>query len=294
MCTVCGCGEGETQIEGHQNHTHNHDHDQSHSHEHSHDHDHDHDHQHRHSHPHGDATHDYGKGPAHAHAPGLSQSRMVQIEEDILSKNNQYASANRSYFSEHNILVLNLVSSPGSGKTSLLTRSIDDLKQDLKLSVIEGDQQTSNDADRIRATGVKAIQVNTGKGCHLDGHMIGHALKSLTPEDNSILFIENVGNLVCPAAFDLGEAHKVAILSVTEGEDKPIKYPDMFYAADLMLLNKIDLLPYLQFDVDKCIEYARRVNPNIKIIQVSATSGDGMDEWYQWLKLTQQLTSIGK
>jgi hydrogenase nickel incorporation protein HypB len=219
---------------------------------------------------------------------------MVQIEEDILGKNNQYASANRRWFGEHGILALNLVSSPGSGKTTLLTRTINDLKAKLKLSVIEGDQQTANDANRIRETGVKALQINTGKGCHLDAHMVGHALETLKPDDGSVLFIENVGNLVCPAAFDLGEAHKVAILSVTEGEDKPIKYPDMFHAADLMLLNKIDLLPYLQFDVDNCIEYARRVNSGIKVLQVSATTGEGMESWYQWLRVTQQLSSIGE
>jgi len=219
---------------------------------------------------------------------------MVQIEEDILGKNNQYAAANRQWFAEHRMLVLNLVSSPGSGKTTLLTRSIDDLQQELNLAVIEGDQQTSNDAARIRATGVKALQINTGKGCHLDAHMVGHALETLQPDNNSVLFIENVGNLVCPAAFDLGEAHKVAILSVTEGEDKPIKYPDMFHAADLMLLNKIDLLPYLDFDVEQCIRYARQVNPGIKILQVSATTGEGMDDWYQWIKAAQMLAAIGQ
>ncbi len=277
MCTVCGCGEGETKIEGH-------------DHDHSHDHSHGHDHHHHH---HDEHSHDYGQGPAHAHASGMSQSRMVQIEQDILSKNNEYANANRRRFSEQGILALNLVSSPGSGKTTLLTRSINDLKDELKLAVIEGDQQTANDAERIRETGVKALQINTGKGCHLDGHMVGHALETLQPENDSILFIENVGNLVCPAAFDLGEAHKVAILSVTEGEDKPIKYPDMFHAADLMLLNKVDLLPYLQFDVEKCIEYARRVNPKIKVMQVSATSGEGMGDWYQWLRATRQLAMIG-
>ncbi|MEA3302974.1 MAG: hydrogenase nickel incorporation protein HypB, partial [Pseudomonadota bacterium] len=276
-----GCGEGETRIEGH---------DHQHDHQHGHHHEHDQDHEHHH----GAHTHDYGQGAAHAHAPGLSQSRMVQIEEDILAKNNAYASANRRWFSEHGILALNLVSSPGSGKTTLLTRTIDDLKAALKLSVIEGDQQTANDADRIRETGVKALQINTGKGCHLDAHMIGHALQTLDPDDDSVLFIENVGNLVCPAAFDLGEAHKVVILSVTEGEDKPIKYPDMFHAADLMLLNKTDLLPYLQFDVDQCIDYARRVNPGIKVIQLSATTGEGMQEWYQWVRTTLLLASIGR
>ena len=283
MCTVCGCGEGETQIEGHE-----HSHEQSHDHPHEHHHDGGHDH-----HPHDDHTHDYGQGPAHAHAPGLSQSRMVQIEQDILGKNNEYAATNRHRFNRQGILALNLVSSPGSGKTTLLTRTIDDLKSDLILAVIEGDQQTSNDAERIRQTGVKAVQINTGKGCHLDGHMVGHALETLQPDDCSVLFIENVGNLVCPAAFDLGEAHKVAILSVTEGEDKPIKYPDMFHAADLMILNKIDLLPYVAFDVEKCIEYARRVNPGIKVIQLSATTGEGMASWHQWIRATREVALIG-
>jgi hydrogenase nickel incorporation protein HypB len=224
----------------------------------------------------------------------MSQARMVQVEQDILGKNNEYAAANRRWFGERGILALNLVSSPGSGKTTLLTRTIDDLKGELGLSVIEGDQQTANDAERIRETGARALQINTGKGCHLDAHMIGHALDSLQPEAGGVLFIENVGNLVCPAAFDLGEAHKVAILSVTEGEDKPIKYPDMFHAADLVLLNKIDLLPYLQFDVDQCIEYARRVNPGIKVLQVSATTGEGMETWYRWIRATQQLAAIGQ
>ena len=307
MCTVCGCGEGETRIEGqghshahehghdHDTHAHAHAHAHAHDHHHHHDHQHDHDPVHGHVHGHPDShTHDYGQGPAHAHAPGLSQARMVQIEEDILGKNNEYAAANRRWFGEHGILALNLVSSPGSGKTTLLARTVDALKAELALSVIEGDQQTAHDAERIRETGVRALQINTGKGCHLDGHMIGHALETLQPEDGSVVFIENVGNLVCPAAFDLGEAHKVAILSVTEGEDKPIKYPDMFHAADLMLLNKIDLLPYLQFDVDRCIDYARRVNPGIKVLQVSATSGAGMDGWYRWIRATQQLASIGQ
>jgi hydrogenase nickel incorporation protein HypB len=218
---------------------------------------------------------------------------MVQIEQDILSKNNQYAAANRHYFQQHGILSLNLVSSPGSGKTTLLTRTIDDLRAECVISVIEGDQQTANDAQRIRATGVKALQINTGKGCHLDGHMVGHALDTLKPDQGSLLFIENVGNLVCPAAFDLGEAHKVVILSVTEGEDKPIKYPDMFHAADLMLLNKIDLLPYLDFDVQGCIEYAQQINPRIKVLQLSAKTGEGMPAWYQWIAASRQMAMIG-
>jgi hydrogenase nickel incorporation protein HypB len=219
---------------------------------------------------------------------------MVRIETEILGKNNEYAAANRRWIDERGILALNLVSSPGSGKTTLLTRTLDDLKEEFELSVIEGDQQSANDAERIRATGVRALQINTGKGCHLDAHMVGHALQTLKPADGSVLFIENVGNLVCPAAFDLGEAHKVAILSVAEGEDKPIKYPDMFHAADLMVLNKIDLLPYLRFDVDRCIEYARLVNPGIRVLQVSAISGAGMEDWYQWLRTTRQIASIGR
>ena len=270
MCTVCGCSEGETTIEHKHNHEHGHEH-------------------HHNSHSH---THDYGLGPAHAHAPGLSQARMVQIEQDILGKNNQYAADNRDYFSQHGILALNLVSSPGSGKTTLLTETIALLKEQLEISVIEGDQQTTHDAERIRATGVKALQVNTGKGCHLDAHQVGHALENLQPAEQSVLFIENVGNLVCPASFDLGEAHKVVILSVTEGEDKPLKYSDMFYAADIMILNKIDLLPYLDFDVEQCIQYARQVNPHIKILQLSAKSGVGMDSWLQWLSASQAVQLV--
>jgi len=256
MCTTCGCGNGETLIEGHM-------------HDHARDH-------HHHTHGH---THDHASG------------RMVQVEQDILAINDRYAESNRSYFVDNSILTLNLVSSPGSGKTTLLTSTLSALKDEFPLSVIEGDQQTSQDAERIRATGVKAVQINTGKGCHLDAHMVGHAVQTLAPEEDSMLFIENVGNLVCPAAFDLGEAHKVVILSVTEGEDKPLKYPDMFHAADLMLLNKTDLLPYLDFDVDLCIGYARRVNPDIKVLQLSATKGDGMDAWMSWLRDEHQLQS---
>jgi len=308
MCTVCGCDSGEVSIEEHDHkHSHGHAHGHEHSHEHGHDHSHEHEHDHSHGHPHGHPheSHEhshadngqdihYGKGPAHAHVPGLSQSRMIEIEQNILGKNDEYAKENRHYFNKQGILSLNLVSSPGSGKTTLLTHTIDALKGDLSLAVIEGDQQTSNDAARIRETGAPAIQINTGKGCHLDAHMVGHALENLSPEKGSVLFIENVGNLVCPAAFDLGEAHKVAILSVTEGEDKPLKYPDMFYAADIMILNKIDLLPYVNFDVDKCIEYAQRVNPSIQVLQVSATSGEGMDDWYQWINTTRQVKLIGR
>jgi hydrogenase nickel incorporation protein HypB len=279
MCTVCGCSEGEAKVEGQAIRPY-----QAHAHaliqgtfQHSHA-----AHEHAHTHPE-QGTHDYGQGAAHAHAPGMTQARMVQIEQDILGKNNQYAQQNRQYFATKAILALNLVSSPGSGKTTLLTETLQRLQGKLPLAVIEGDQQTNHDAERIRATGVPALQINTGKGCHLDAHMVGHALESLDLANGGVLFIENVGNLVCPAAFDLGEAHKVVILSVTEGEDKPLKYPDMFHAANIMLLNKIDLLPYLKFDVQKCEDYARRVNPNIKILHVSASSGAGMDTWLAWL-----------
>ncbi len=282
MCTVCGCGEGDVRIESEAGHAHDH----AHGH-------------HHHSHP--DSSHEhehmhhYGHGPARAHAPGLSQARMVEIEENILDKNNQYASANRHWLREHGVLALNLVSSPGSGKTSLLTRTIDDLRAaaEVDVTVIEGDQQTANDAERIRATGARALQINTGKGCHLDGHMVGHALETLAPADDSLLFVENVGNLVCPAAFDLGENHKVVILSVTEGADKPLKYPDMFAAADLMLLNKIDLLPYVDFDVDACVANARKVNPGIRVLSVSATTGEGMDDWYAWIRAAREFARVG-
>lgn len=289
MCTVCGCSEGEVQIEGGHHHDHSHSH-EHHHHDHSHAH-HSHDHHHDHSHPsdssvvvsEGDNLH-FGQGPAHAHVAGMSQSRMVQIEQDILGKNDRYAAINRARFEQQSLFVLNLVSSPGSGKTTLLTETLERIKENRKVAVIEGDQQTANDADRIRETGVQAIQVNTGKGCHLDAHMVGHAMERFEDMKGGLLFIENVGNLVCPAAFDLGEAHKVAILSVTEGEDKPLKYPDMFHAADLMILNKTDLLPYLDFDVERCIDYARQVNPEIQVLQLSARSGEGMDGWIEWLE----------
>ncbi|MDV5353496.1 hydrogenase nickel incorporation protein HypB [Enterobacter asburiae] len=226
----------------------------------------------------------YGHGEAGTHAPGISQRRMLEVEIDVLDKNNRIAARNRARFAARQQLVLNLVSSPGSGKTTLLTETLLRLKNRLPCAVIEGDQQTVNDAARIRATGTPAIQVNTGKGCHLDAQMIADAAPRLPLAEQGILFIENVGNLVCPASFDLGERHKVAVLSVTEGEDKPLKYPHMFAAASLMLLNKVDLLPYLSFDVEQCIAYAREVNPEIEILLVSATKGDGMDAWLEWLE----------
>lgn len=226
---------------------------------------------------------DFGTGPARAHAPGLSQGQMLKIERDILGKNNARAAENRAWLRARGIFALNLVSSPGSGKTSLLVRTLQALGGRVPAAVIEGDQQTEFDAERIRATGAPALQINTGKGCHLDADMVARALPRMALADGSLLLIENVGNLVCPAAFDLGEAHKVAILSVTEGEDKPLKYPDMFAAADLMLLNKVDLLPYLRFDTARAIDYALRVNPRLRVIRSSATSGEGIDEWLAWI-----------
>ncbi|AHB70661.1 hydrogenase nickel incorporation protein HypB [Cronobacter malonaticus] len=231
-----------------------------------------------------DGSLNYGHGEAGTHAPGLSQRKMVEIEINVLDKNNQIAQRNRQRLAARGQLALNLVSSPGSGKTTLLTETLKRLRDTTPCAVIEGDQQTVNDAERIRATGTPAIQVNTGKGCHLDAQMVEDAMARLPLADNGVLFIENVGNLVCPAGFDLGERHKVAVLSVTEGEDKPLKYPHMFAAASLMLLNKIDLLPYLNFDVEKCMAYAREVNPNITILLVSATRGDGMSAWLAWLE----------
>ncbi|HSR36564.1 MAG TPA: hydrogenase nickel incorporation protein HypB [Desulfurivibrionaceae bacterium] len=209
--------------------------------------------------------------------------RIVQVEEDVLGKNNALAAHNRAWFASRHILALNLVSSPGSGKTTILEQTIRRLNGAKPVSVIEGDQQTLLDAERIDATGVPVVQVNTGAGCHLDADMVHRALHTLAPPGHSLLFIENVGNLVCPAMFDLGEAAKVVIISVTEGEDKPLKYPAMFAAAQLCLINKIDLLPYLDFSVDRCREYARRANPNLAFFTLSARTGEGMDAWLTWL-----------
>lgn len=216
--------------------------------------------------------------------PPETAARNLAIEQDILSGNNAQARRNRQRLQDAGVFALNLVSSPGSGKTTLLVSTLQRLAGELPVAVIEGDQQTSRDAERIRATGAPAVQINTGKGCHLDARMVERALDTLALPRGGLLLIENVGNLVCPAAFDLGEAHKVVILSVTEGEDKPIKYPDMFHAADLMLLNKCDLLPYLDFDVAQAEAFARQVNPDIRILHVSATRGDGMDAWLDWLR----------
>jgi hydrogenase nickel incorporation protein HypB len=261
MCDTCGCGQPDEAVTirkpGEEEHSHSH-------------HNHDHSHPHDHNHPHG-------------HSHDHSDSRTVVVETDILAKNNLIAERNRGYFEAKNIFVLNLVSSPGSGKTTILEKTISSLKNQITCAVIEGDQQTMNDADRIDATGAAVVQVNTGTGCHLDSDMINQGLKKLELKDDSILFIENVGNLVCPALFDLGEAHKVVIISVTEGDDKPHKYPTMFSVSDVCIINKTDLLPYVDFDVEKCKEYALQVNPNIKFIEISATKGEGMNKWTDWL-----------
>jgi hydrogenase nickel incorporation protein HypB len=245
---------------------------------HAHGHAHSHDTAHSHAHSHNKMPDDNSAITAKMHG------QTIALEKEILGKNQTLADLNRTWFSTRGILALNLVSSPGSGKTTLLERTLNDLKNEYEISVIEGDQETVNDAERIRATGCKAVQINTGTGCHLEAEMLAKGIESLKPSNDSLLFIENVGNLVCPAMFDLGERAKVAILSVTEGEDKPLKYPNMFRASELMILNKIDLLPYVKFDVEKCLAYAKEVNPHIEIIQVSATTGEGMDVWYEKLR----------
>jgi len=258
MCLTCGCGPSQ-----------DHHHDNAHSHNHHH-------------------THDAPLGAVHEH--GVDETRAVRIEEDILAENNRFAAANRALFAAHGILALNLVSSPGSGKTTLLTATLEAKR--FPAAVIEGDQQTELDAERVRATGAPVAQINTGRGCHLDAHMVGHALHDLGIGSGNcgkgVVFIENVGNLVCPSAFDLGEAAKVVLLSVTEGDDKPLKYPDMFHASRLMLITKSDLSPYVRFDAVRCLENARKVNPDIEVITLSALTGEGMESWFGWLEKQRQ------
>ncbi len=254
MCGVCGCGTDGIAINK-PNQTSNHDHDHNH---HTHDH-----------HTHDHHTHD---------------KTIIDLERDILGQNNIEAARNRGYFEAKNIFTLNLVSSPGSGKTSILETTLKDLKNEIPFYVIEGDQQTLNDADRIDALNIPVVQVNTGKGCHLESDMIYNAVKELKPKNDSILMIENVGNLVCPSMFDLGEQKRVVIISITEGEDKPIKYPDMFQSADICIINKMDLLPHLNFDLEALKNYALQVNHHLQFFEVSATTGQGMDAWYNWLK----------
>ncbi len=269
MCTMCGCGTGTVEGKAAASHDHDHHHDHS-----------------------GGVDLHYGQGAAGASVPGMSQQRLVRIETGILARNDGFAAANRRRLADLGCYAVNLVSSPGSGKTTLLCATI--RAMDGPVAVIEGDQQTSNDADRIRATGAPAVQVNTGKGCHLDAHMVGHAIDRLSLDRDATLFIENVGNLVCPAAFDLGEDAKVVVLSVTEGEDKPLKYPDIFTAARLALLNKVDLAPHCDVDLDLCEANLRRVNPLIEIIRVSARTGEGVDRWIAWLRAEAQARRTGR
>jgi hydrogenase nickel incorporation protein HypB len=233
-------------------------------------------------HDHGDRHHHgHGHGPSqHQHEP---ESHTVSLEQKVLQRNDQLAERNRGWLSAKRIVAVNLMSSPGSGKTTVLERTAAELRARLPISVIEGDQETVVDAERIGAAGCRAIQINTGTGCHLDADMLGRALRELAAPEESLVFIENVGNLVCPALFDLGETKRVVIMSVTEGEDKPLKYPHMFRGADLVLLNKTDLLPYLDFDVERCVRYLRQVNPDCAVLHVAATKGDGMPAWYHWL-----------
>ena len=263
MCSTCGCGQPDDAVKilrpGEEIKENDHDH-------------HDHDHHHHHDHHHG---HDHD----HQH-----QSSQIDLEKSILHENDLLAQRNRGYLEAKNVFAVNMVSSPGSGKTTLLEESIKKLKDEITMSIIEGDQQSMNDADRIAATGVPVVQVNTGKGCHLDAHMVLHAIKKLEIQENSILFIENVGNLVCPSMFDLGENKRVVIISVTEGEDKPLKYPYMFDSSQICIINKIDLLPYVKFDVEKTKEYATRINHHLEFFELSATTGEGMDAWLDWLK----------
>jgi hydrogenase nickel incorporation protein HypB len=279
MCVTCGCSSDDNEVriikvDGtpvQHSHTHSHGHEH---HEHSHSHEHGHDHDHSHEHHHHDAD--------HQHSP--HQFKEIDLEREILHKNDLLAERNKGYFDAKNIFAINLVSSPGSGKTSILERTIADLKSEISFNVIEGDQQTTNDADRIAALNIPVVQINTGKGCHLDSEMIAKAVKELSPKDGSLMMIENVGNLVCPSMFDLGENSRVVIISITEGEDKPIKYPDMFYGSQVCIINKIDLLPYLKFDIEKLKDYAKKVNPNLVFFEVSAYTGQGMDAWYTFLK----------
>jgi hydrogenase nickel incorporation protein HypB len=274
MCTTCGCSDTKTAtitdpatgartaiVAPDHGHTHAHG-------------------EHHHEHEHGDHhQHDYDEGMLHAGVHG----RTVKLEQDLLAKNQLVAERNRGRFEGREILAVNLMSSPGAGKTTLLEKTIGALDQSASIYVVEGDQATLNDAERIKSTGAAVVQINTGTGCHLDAEMLSRGITELKPPRGAIVFIENVGNLICPALFDLGERAKVVILSVTEGEDKPIKYPHMFRACQVMLISKIDLLPYLRFRTDRCVNYARQINPDIRIIPVSAETGEGMDAWYAWL-----------
>jgi len=282
MCVTCGCNDkADVRVEGEHEHVladgtrvrHG-------AHDHDHPHDHDHDHEHapgRHSH-----------AAYRADAP----AEVVALETALLAKNQRTADRNRQVFALKGIVALNLMSSPGSGKTTLLVRTLHDLAGEMPMAVVEGDQETSADAERIRATGAKAVQINTGAGCHLEAEMLERALLQIAPAPESLLFIENVGNLVCPALFDLGEKARVVVLSVTEGDDKPLKYPHMFRAAQLMVTTKMDLAPHVDFDVARAERHARSVNPTIRCLRVSSKSGEGLDAWYGWLRAMLRLEAF--
>lgn len=291
MCETCGCGQPDDHITirkpgEEDNFKHNHEF----KHEHNHEfddgiHKHSHHHKFKHSHNPGDPDHMHEFEHEHYdHDHDHKHGHEIKIEQDIMQKNDKLAERNRGYFEAKNIFALNLVSSPGSGKTSLLEKTINDLKKDISFYVIEGDQQTMNDANRINVTGAPVIQINTGNGCHLDADMISKAVKKLEVKEHSVLVIENIGNLVCPSLFDLGESKRVVIISVTEGEDKPIKYPNMFMTSDLCIINKTDLLPYVDFNIEKTKEYALRVNHHLEFIELSVKKGEGMEKWYQWIR----------
>lgn len=296
MCDTCGCGQpegikmiipGDESEHGHNHdHTHSHQHgDKEHTHSHSHHHSHDYEHTHEHlsnsehAHNHNDHSHDHSHGT------------RIQLEMDILQKNNLLAERNRGFFEAKNIFCLNLVSSPGSGKTTLLEKTIKDTGDNTSFYIIEGDQQTMNDANRIKEAGAPVIQINTGNGCHLDADMISKAVKKLNVTDNAALIIENVGNLVCPALFDLGESKRIVIMSTTEGDDKPIKYPTMFESSDICIINKTDLLPYVDFDIEKAKANALKVNHHLEFFEMSVKTGEGMDKWYEWLRSNSKITS---
>lgn len=235
-----------------------------------------------------DDTHDHAHEHGHTHDHIDSSQSIISIEENLLAKNNQFADINKAYFSKHQILTCNLMSSPGAGKTTLLSKTMSALKDKFNCATIVGDQHTDEDAKQLQTSGSPAIQVNTGQVCHLDAHMVGHALEKVPLKPNMLLFIENVGNLVCPSLFHLGERYKIVILSVTEGENKPIKYPHMFRAADLLLITKMDLLPYVDFNLEKCIAYARNVKPHLEVIPLSVKQNQGLEVWYHWLFERQQ------
>ncbi|MFH0896166.1 MAG: hydrogenase nickel incorporation protein HypB [Bacteroidota bacterium] len=286
MCDTCGCSnpdERYTLRKPGQEVKHTHDHDHPHTHDHTHDgEEHTHSHHHHEEGHHHDHSHDHEHSHDHTHEH--PHSKEIRIEQDVLGQNQLLAERNRGYFEAKGITALNLVSSPGSGKTTLLEKIIAKMKNEIPFFVIEGDQQTMNDAERIEKAGAAAIQINTGSGCHLDAEMVNKAVKELNVPSNALLLIENVGNLVCPALFDLGEKNRIVIISVTEGDDKPLKYPYMFASSQFCIINKIDLLPYVDFSVEKVKENALRINSNIRFFEVSARNGEGMDAFGNWLK----------